>query len=159
MTQNNRKKSRKLLFQKLFSDCFTLNEEWSFNESFYDNTHTFSKDDEYINKMLKITKSNEYFYIHVIKKYSPKFSIEKMSIINLLPIYIALSEMFVLDEEIPWKVSVNEAVELAKTYWDDSTKKIVNWILNKVLEDYETLNDEYKNIENSITYSIFKNND
>lgn len=159
MTQNNRKKSRKLLFQKLFSECFTLNDEESFNDSFYNNTHTFSRDDEYINKMIKITKSNEYFFIYIIQKYSPKFSIEKMSIVNLLPIYIALSEMFVLEEEIPWKVSINEAIELAKTYWDDSSKKIVNWILNKVLEDYESLNKEYNKIEKINHYSIFRKND
>jgi N utilization substance protein B len=49
-----------------------------------------------------------------------------MNIINILPIYISLAEIFFLDEEIPIKVSVNEAIELAKFYSDDSSKKIVN---------------------------------
>jgi len=34
--------------------------------------------------------------------------------------------MFFLLEEIPAKVSINEAVELAKMYADDSSKRIVN---------------------------------
>jgi transcription termination factor NusB len=34
--------------------------------------------------------------------------------------------MFFLTEEIPGKVSINEAVEIAKVYGDDSSKKIVN---------------------------------
>jgi transcription termination factor NusB len=46
--------------------------------------------------------------------------------------------MLFLKEEIPAKVSLNEAIELSKTYWDDSSKKIVNWILNNF----------YKNIKN-----------
>ncbi|MDR2411680.1 MAG: transcription antitermination protein NusB [Candidatus Peribacteria bacterium] len=62
----------------------------------------------------------------IIEKYSPKFDFEKMNIINILPIYISLAEIFFLDEEIPIKVSVNEAIELAKFYSDDSSKKIVN---------------------------------
>jgi transcription termination factor NusB len=43
-----------------------------------------------------------------------------MSYTYILPIYIALSEMFFLNEEIPAKVSINEAIELSKTYADDS---------------------------------------
>ena len=37
-------------------------------------------------------------------------------IVNIIPIYIALAEMFYLTEEIPGKVSINEAVEVAKVY-------------------------------------------
>jgi transcription termination factor NusB len=52
--------------------------------------------------------------------------------------------MFFLNEEIPAKVSINEAIELSKTYADDSWKKMVNWILNKVLENFEELNNKIK---------------
>jgi len=65
--------------------------------------------------------------------------------------------MFYLDEEIPAKVSINEAVEVAKVYWDNSAKKIVNWVLNKVLEDHEELNKIKDTIsKDDFTYSIFK---
>jgi transcription antitermination protein NusB len=65
-----------------------------------------------------------------------------MSFTYILPIYIALAEMFFLKEEIPAKVSINEAIEITKTYSDDSGKRIVNGILNKVLENYEELRKE-----------------
>jgi N utilization substance protein B len=62
----------------------------------------------------------------LIERYAPKFNIEKMSLLYVLPIYIALAEMFFLQEEIPPKVSINEAIELAKIFTDDPVKKIVN---------------------------------
>jgi transcription termination factor NusB len=76
-----------------------------------------------------------------------------MSLSNVLPVYIWLAEMFYITEAIPWKVSINEAVELAKVYWDDSAKKVVNWILNKVYKDYEELkilkDEDYSSINES----------
>jgi hypothetical protein len=73
-----------------------------------------------------------------------------MSLSYILPIYIWLAEMFFYSEEIPAKVSINEAIEVAKVYWDDSSKKIVNWVLNKVYENFEELDlikkDDYSNI-------------
>jgi transcription termination factor NusB len=52
--------------------------------------------------------------------------------------------MFFLDEEIPAKVSINEAIEVTKSFWDDSSKKIVNWVLNKIFVDYDILKEELK---------------
>ena len=91
----------------------------------------------------------------IIQKYSPKFEIEKMSFIYLLPIYIGVCEMMFLKEEIPAKVSINEAVELAKVYGDDSCKKIVNWVLNKVYEDNEKISKELDTLKPKNNFSIF----
>lgn len=155
-TKISRKKTRKLLYQELYANTFQKIKLEDFYESFFDNIFTFNKDDKYLEEMNKIIIFYESFFIFVIKKYSPKFDFEKMSIINIIPIYIALAEMFYFSEEIPWKVSVNEAVEVAKVYWDDSAKKIVNWVLNKVLHEHEELNKQKESFENNNEYSIFK---
>lgn len=152
----NRKKSRKYLYQVLYAMTFNNYEEEKFKESFFENVFTFSSDEDYINKMQKIITHYETFFIHIIKKYSPKFDISKMSFSYIWPIYIALAEMFFLEEEIPGKVSINEAVEISKVYWDDSSKKVVNWVLNKVLNDYEELFKEKDNTFDGIKISCFK---
>lgn len=152
----NRKKSRKLLYQEIYASTFCEMDLNEFYNSFFDEVFTFERDENYLAEMNKIIRHYEWFFIYVIKKYSPRFDFDKMSIVNIIPIYIALAEMFYLTEEIPGKVSVNEAVEVAKVYWDDSAKKIVNWVLNKVLHDHEELEklkDDYTNTNN---YSIFK---
>ena len=119
----NRKKTRKLLFQELYSMSFNKFDSKSFNESFFDEVFSFTKDEKYLEEMIKIITFYENFFIHVLKKHSPKFKIETMSLSYVIPIYIWLAEMFFLTEEIPLKVSINEAVEVSKVYWDDSSKK------------------------------------
>jgi len=147
----NRIKSRKLLFQELYSMKYNTLDHETFIETFYDNIFKFSKDEKYMNSMVKTITYYEKFYIYIINKYTPKYKIEKMSPIYILPIYIGLAEIFFLEEEIPAKVSINEAIQIAKIFWDDSAKKIVNWVLNKVLENLDDLNkiknDDYSYIE------------
>ena len=151
----HRKKTRKLLYQQLFANTFWNLDEEEFYNSFFDDTFTFDRDEKYLGEMKKIIKEKEWFFVYVIEKYSPKFDFEKMSILNILPIYISLAEIFFLDEEIPIKASVNEAIELAKTYSDDSSKKIVNWVLNKVMLDFEELEKEKENFSLEFK-SVFK---
>ncbi|MDD2907337.1 MAG: transcription antitermination factor NusB [Candidatus Gracilibacteria bacterium] len=152
----NRKKSRKLLYQELYAGTFGTVDLTEFYNSFFDEVFSFERDEEYLNEMNKIIRHYEGFFIFVIKKYSPKFDFDKMSIVNIIPIYIALAEMFYITEEIPGKVSVNEAVEVAKVYGDESAKKIVNGVLNKVLHDHEELGKLKDNYENIYNYSIFR---
>ena len=153
---SHRTKSRKLLFQELYAMSFNEFNSELFRESFIENVFTFKQDEKYINEMHKIIPYYESFFIHLLKIYTPKFNVNNMSLSYILPIYIWLAEMFYFSEEIPWKVSINEAVEIAKVYWDDSSKKIVNWVLNKVYKDFENL-DKIKNDDYSkITETCFK---
>ena len=152
----NRKKSRKLLYQEIYASTFCELDLNEFYNSFFDEVFTFERDENYLAEMNKIIKYYESFFVFIIKKYSPKFDFDKMSIVNIIPVYIALAEMFFLSEEIPGKVSVNEAVEVAKVYWDDSSKKIVNWILNKVLHEYDELNKIKQDFKLDTQYTIFK---
>ena len=152
----NRKKTRKLLFQKLYAMTFSVVNKDEFEESFYDGVFNFDRDNTYFNEMSDIIVKNEGFFIEIIKKYSPRFEFEKMNIMYILPIYMWLAEMFYLTEEIPAKVSINESVEIAKAFWDDSAKKIVNGVLNKVFHDFEELKNSSKEIEENLEYSVFK---
>jgi hypothetical protein len=79
-----------------------------------------------------------------------------MSLLYILPVYVAMAEIFFLKEEIPVKVSINEAIELAKIYSDDPVKKIVNGILNNVMNDYDILSKEIPQMEVKNEFSFFK---
>lgn len=151
----NRKKTRKLLYQELYASTFCEINLEEFYDSFFNDVFTFSKDDNYLNSMRVIIKKHEAFFIHIIEKYSPRFDIEKMNIVNILPIYISLAEIFFFEEEIPIKSSINEAIEVAKTYSDNSSKKIVNWVLNNIIRDYEEI-EKIKDEKFENKYSIFK---
>ena len=58
---------------------------------------------------------------------SEKWTIERISKINLSILKLAIYEMKY--KEIPFKAEINEAVELAKKYGEDSSSKFINGAL------------------------------
>lgn len=156
MAQISRKLTRKFLFQKLFVLGFSNVSDDNFFEFFYYDDKNLELDKDYFSEMQSIILDKEAIFISFIEKYAPKFKIENMSLLYVLPVYIALAEMFFLKEEIPVKVSINEAVELAKIYSDDPVKKIVNGILNNVMNDYDKLVLELPSINPENSFSFFK---
>ena len=61
------------------------------------------------------------------------WSLARVSKINLSLIKIAIYEM--LYKEVPYKVAINEVVELAKKYSDESAPVFVNGILASVVKN------------------------
>ena len=152
----NRKKSRTFLFQKLYAHCFNKIESNNFYDTFFEWVFDFNLDQDYYTQMHDLIIEKESIMLEIIKKYSPKFDIEKMHIMYILPIYIWATEMLFLKEEIPAKVSINEAVQIAKVFWDTSAKRIVNWVLNKIFENYDELQKEIKEMKWVESYSLFQ---
>ena len=56
------------------------------------------------------------------------WSLDRISKVNLSILRLAISEILYMDD-IPYQVSINEAVELAKTYGDDDAPSFINGIL------------------------------
>ena len=151
----SRKKTRKYLFQKLFSDTFNNNDTELFNEAFLIDSFKWKLDEKYLLEMQKLIREKEVELIEILKIYAPKFVPEKMELTYVLPIFIAATEMLYYSEEIPAKVSLNEAIELSKVYWTDTAKKIVNWVLNGLYNNLEDTKNKLKNIENKSEFSFF----
>lgn len=104
--------------------------------------------------MYDLILENQSFLIEVVSRYAPKFDIENMDLSYIIPIFIAMTEMLLLPEEIPAKVSINEAVEISKVYGDDSSRKMVNGVLNKVLNDLENVQSDLKIFDKNTSVKI-----
>jgi N utilization substance protein B len=74
----------------------------------------------------------------LIKSTVDNWDIERIAIIDFIIIKMCLSE-FLFFEEIPPKVSINEAIDLAKDYSTKNSGKFVNGILDSL---YLKLNKE-----------------
>lgn len=61
------------------------------------------------------------------------WKIERISKVNLSLLELAIYEIKYKD--IPYKVVINEVVELAKTYGEDMSSKFINGALAKVVKD------------------------
>ena len=67
----------------------------------------------------------------IITKYATNWQLKRMAVIDRNVLRLGVYELLHA-EDIPPKVSINEAVELAKKYGDSESSKFVNGILDKI---------------------------
>ena len=77
----------------------------------------------------------------VIHRYAAEWPVDQVAVIDRNILRLALYE-FAISKEVPLKVAINEAVELAKIYGSDSTPRFVNGVLGAVAENYRELASE-----------------
>lgn len=70
----------------------------------------------------------------------PKWDITRVSKINITLLKLAIYE--IVYKKIPYKVVVNEAVELAKKYGDDSSASFINGILANVIKQCNIVDEQ-----------------
>ena len=68
----------------------------------------------------------------LIGKYATNWKISRMPIVDRNILRAGVYELLWMDD-VPAKVTVNEAIELAKSFGDDDASKFVNGILDQVL--------------------------
>lgn len=72
----------------------------------------------------------------IIEKAAPDWPIDKISIIDRNILRIGLTELLFGDrKEVPPKVAINEAIELAKTFGGENSGKFVNGVLGAVYKE------------------------
>ena len=82
-------------------------------------------------QLVKGVKDNIKEIDSAISKYATNWQIDRMAIVDRNILRIATFEIFYL-EDIPSKVSINEAVDIAKKYGDTDSGKFVNGILDRI---------------------------
>ncbi|MCX6716933.1 MAG: transcription antitermination factor NusB [Candidatus Taylorbacteria bacterium] len=72
----------------------------------------------------------------IIKKAAPEWPIDKISIVDRNVLRIGLYELLFADrKEVPAKVAINEAIELAKTFGGENSGKFINGVLGAVYKE------------------------
>ena len=74
----------------------------------------------------------------IIEKAAPEWPIDQITIIDRNVLRIGLYELLYGNkEEVPPKVAINEAIELAKTFGGESSGKFINGVLGTVFKQLE----------------------
>lgn len=130
----NRAALRENIFKLLYlSDFHTATEMETQTELYFDELETEISDEDKtyiklkVNNILTQMKTID----ETISKVSVKWSIDRMSKVDLTIIRLAYYEMK-FDDDVPKKVAVDQAVELAKKYGTDESSKFVNGVLAKL---------------------------
>ncbi len=77
----------------------------------------------------------------LIARFAPEWPLDQMAVIDRNILRMAIYE-FLISEETPVKVAINEAVELAKIYGADSAPRFINGVLGTLAEKIDVLRNE-----------------
>lgn len=104
-------------------------------EIFIENNEIQDKDARrYIRRIVKGIKDNEQKIQSIIaEKLKSDWTIERIAKINLALLKLAIYEMIYAD--VPYKVAINEVIELAKKYGDDNSATFINGVLANVVKE------------------------
>ena len=80
-----------------------------------------------------IEKNKEQIDKLIEKNLKSDWKIERISKMDLSILRLAIYEINY--KELPYKVAINEAVELAKKYGEDTSKKFVNGVLASIVKE------------------------
>lgn len=69
----------------------------------------------------------------ISKNLKSEWNIDRISKINMAILKIAIYE--IVYKKLPYKISINEAVELAKKYGEDTSASFINGVLASVVKD------------------------
>lgn len=135
----NRHLSRSVIVQSLFEWDFKGNPEKEIGDILLRNIAEFAPglDDVPFMEMIveNITRKKE-IIDEIIQKAAPEWPIEKINVVDRNILRLGLAELlFGNHEEVPPKVVINEAIELAKSFGGESSSKFVNGVLGAVYRE------------------------
>ena len=75
----------------------------------------------------------------IIEKAAPQWPLNQIPIIDRNILRIGLYELlFANKEEVPPKVAINEAIELAKSYGGENSSKFINGVLGTIYKELDS---------------------
>ncbi|MFA6601584.1 MAG: transcription antitermination factor NusB [Candidatus Paceibacterota bacterium] len=135
----NRHLSRSVVLQSLFEwDCRGRRDEEA-SAIVARNAKEFApgvSDISFIEELMKGILAKKEDLNQIIEKAAPDWPLDKISPVDRNVLRLGLYELLFADrEEVPAKVAINEAIELAKTFGGDTSGRFVNGVLGAVYKE------------------------
>ena len=136
MNKNDKRNARIFALKMAYAYEMTKN-----NDSLSDNINIESESSDFSEEILNYGKELVDIYIENVQEFdkqivskSSNWDISRIAFIDRIIIRLALSEMFYIDH-VPEKVSIVEAVEIAKLYSTDDSSSFINGILDSIYNE------------------------
>ncbi len=121
--------------------------EWDFNGQKKTNldellSHNLSEfapgfnDEGFAQRLVSGVFKNHKEIDELIKKYATEWPLDQITIVDRNILRIGVFELK-FDPDIPSKVAINEAIEVAKTFGGESSGKFVNGVLGAIYKEME----------------------
>lgn len=129
-----RKQAREQAFILIFEKSFRPDEDvLDIAEDAYEDDQI--EKDDFALMLAKKTQDNMADIDIYIEKFCKGWSLKRIPRVSLAILRVAVCEMLYVDE-VPVGVSINEAVELAKTYAGDNDSSFINGILGSISREH-----------------------
>jgi N utilization substance protein B len=100
-------------------------------------------DTEFIKRLVKGVSEKESHLDSLLQPVAPEWPIDQIARMDRVILHIGLYELL-YEEDVPPKVVINEAVELAKAFGADNSSKFVNGVLGTLLRQKDPAGSEDK---------------
>ena len=135
----NRHLSRSIVLQSLFEWDLNTLEKKAVHEVLERNVSEFAPnktDLPFMEKLLDGVMAKQPELDQVIEKAAPEWPIDRISPVDRNILRLGLYELLFADRsEVPAKVAINEAIELAKQFGGDNSSRFVNGVLGAVYKE------------------------
>ena len=140
-----RTETRELTFELLYSLEIQKNEKSEYSEQIemFLNEQEINQEKAktYINQtILGINENEEEILKLISQNLKEKWDISRISKVNTALLKLATYE--IVYAKLPYKVVVNEVVEIAKKYGDENSPSFINGILANIIKQTEITNEE-----------------
>lgn len=127
--------SRELALQMLYQKDITKQSVEDVFDCFYQFRQVNGSISEFANCLVKGTLDNLEKIDQIIKNCVKNWSLNRMSVVDRNILRLTVYSLLYM-EDVPPKVSINEAIELAKKFSDYESGKFVNGILDEILKKH-----------------------
>lgn len=149
--KTDRRKSRELAFQTLYALFMQeaigeLEEERieALKKEIISDRNVKKSVVRYAESLFTITKENSLKINKILSETAENWDVERFSMVDKSLLHLAVAELLYFPE-VPVKVVINEALEMARSFSSDKSVSFINGILDSVRRKYVTK----KEIENS----------
>lgn len=126
--------SRELALQALYAREIREGEEFG---AVFDTVVETARSDPgvrtYARRLCDICLDNSELLDTTIREHAANWTMTRMSAIDRNILRLGAAELILLRDEVPPKVAIDEAVEIAKIYGADDSAKFVNGVLDAIL--------------------------
>ena len=135
----NRHLSRSIVLQSLFEWDFHGGNDDAIAEILDRNIAEFGPgldDNAFIGMLAGLVLKKKKILDDIISKAAPDWPLEKINLVDRNILRLGLSELLFGDrEQVPPKVAINEAIELAKSFGGENSSKFINGVLGAVYKE------------------------
>lgn len=94
--------------------------------------------EDFVRTLVRGVLENRADLDHLISKFAPEYPVDQLAIVDRNILRLAFYELKNMGD-VPVKVAINEAVELAKLYGSDSAPRFINGVLGAYLAGHPAL--------------------